>query len=96
MDLHLVNYNRTEPPRGGDGKPSAGGGIKDEKPIAAQSVKVDLLLPEGFDVGRVEVLVPEWDGPVMPAFSRSGRRVKLEVPGFPVYCVVRVLPKSRP
>ena len=96
LDLHLVNYNRTEPPRGGDGKPSAGGGIKDEKPIAAESVKVDLLLPEGLDVGRVEVLVPEWDGPVMPAFSRSGRRVKFVVPGFPVYCVVRVLPKTSP
>ncbi|HCD03488.1 MAG TPA: hypothetical protein DER64_23490, partial [Planctomycetaceae bacterium] len=87
---HLVNYNRTEPPRGGDGKPSAGGGIKDEKPIAVTGVTADVLLPEGLDVGVVEALSPEKTGAVKLKFSRTGRRVRFTVPGFLVYCVVRL------
>ena len=92
MDLHLVNYNRTEPPKGADGKPSAGGGLKDEKPIAVAGVKADVLLPAGMPVGRVEVLVPERDEPVAVKFQRSGNRVRFEVPRFLVYCVVRLRP----
>jgi len=90
LTLHLVNYNRTEPPRGGDGKPSAGGGIKDEKPIAVTGVTADVLLPEGLDVGVVEALSPEKTGAVKLKFSRTGRRVRFTVPGFLVYCVVRL------
>ena len=92
MTLHLVNYNRTEPPRGGDGKPSAGGGIKDEKPIAETGVTADVLLPEGLDVGRVELLVPEREAAMKLEFSREGRRVRFSLPEFLVYCVVRLRP----
>ncbi len=92
LNLHLVNYNRTEPPRGGDGKPSAGGGIKDEKPIAVTGVTADVLLPEGLEVGRVEVLVPEREAATKLEFSREGRRVRFSLPEFLVYCVVRLRP----
>jgi len=92
LDLHLVNYNRTEPPRGGDGKPSAGGGLKDEKPIAVAGVKADVLLPAGLQVGRVEILVPERKEPVAVKFQRTGNRVQFEVPEFLVYCVIRLRP----
>ena len=33
IDLHFVNYNRTELPPGPDGQPSLGAGIADEKPL---------------------------------------------------------------
>ncbi|HAA60525.1 MAG TPA: hypothetical protein DCE39_06305 [Planctomycetaceae bacterium] len=92
LDLHLVNYNRIEPPRGGDGKPSAGGGLKDEKPIAVAGVKADVLLPVGLQVGRVEILVPERKEPVAVKFQRTGNRVQFEVPEFLVYCVIRLRP----
>ena len=92
LTLHFVNYNRTEPPRSADGKPSAGGGIRDEKPIAVEGVKADVLLPDGLKVSRAEALVPELDGPVPLTIRRVGNRVQFSVPGFLVYCVVRLVP----
>ncbi|MBQ11991.1 MAG: hypothetical protein CMJ45_10625 [Planctomyces sp.] len=92
LTLHFVNYNRTEPPRSANGKPSAGGGIRDEKPIAVAGFKADVALPDGFKVSRAEALVPELDRPVPLTVRRAGDRVQFSVPGFLVYSVVRLLP----
>lgn len=92
LALHFVNYNRREPPRAGNGKPSAGGGIKDEKPIAVEGIRADLVLPAGLKVRRAEALVPELDKPLPLALRREGNRVQFELPRFLVYCVVRLVP----
>ena len=55
LTLHFVNYNREEPAK----KRSGGSGIKDEKPIAAEGVKVDLALPKGAEVKGVVAASPE-------------------------------------
>ncbi len=90
LDLHLVNYNRVEPPRGANGKPSAGKGFSDEKPIAVSGVKADVVVPSGLSVRRVEVLVPEREQAVSLKFQREGNRVRFSVPEFLVYCVIRL------
>ncbi len=90
ITLHLVNYNRTEPPRGKDGKPSAGGGIADEKPIAASGVKVDFRLPPETHATHAEVLTPENDVATIVKFQQADGRVNFEMPEFLVYCVVRI------
>ena len=84
--LHLVNYNRHEP----EAKRSAGGGIKDERPIAADCVRVDLRLPEGRKVSSVELLSPEQAEPVKLAFEVEQGRLRFVVPSFLVYGVVRI------
>ncbi|MDA1137835.1 MAG: hypothetical protein O3B01_04565 [Planctomycetota bacterium] len=86
LDLHFVNYNRTEPAQ----KRSAGGGIKDEKPIAAPGVKADLILPENARVKRVEAITPEMPEPISMEFKIESGRLKIQTPEFFVYCVVRI------
>jgi hypothetical protein len=44
ITLHFVNYNREEPAD----KRSRGGGIRDERPVAAPQCQVDLKLPADF------------------------------------------------
>src|SRR5262249_13224902 len=46
ITLHFVNYDREEPAR----KRSPGTGLEDEKPIAAEGVAVDFVLPKGKKV----------------------------------------------
>ena len=48
LDIHFVNYNRTEPPKNKDGTPSTGRGIKDEQPIESPPITCDVVLPTGF------------------------------------------------
>ena len=71
-------------------KRSAGRGTVDEKPIAAEGVKADLLVPAGSRVVRVEVLTPEEPAPVvLPTEVKEGR-VRFTMPKFLVYAIARV------
>ena len=86
LTVHFVNYNREEPAQ----KRSAGGGIKDEKPIAAEGVKADVVLPAGGRVRRVLFLTPEEPKAVELKAEVKDGRVRFAVPRFLVYGVVRV------
>ncbi|MCC7423292.1 MAG: hypothetical protein IT428_23700 [Planctomycetaceae bacterium] len=88
LTLHFVNYNREEPKE----PKSAGGGIKDEKPIAVEGINADVALPQGFTAKRVEFLTPELTDAVAVPFEQANGRLKLTVPKFLVYGVVRVIP----
>ena len=86
LDVHFVNYNRTEPVE----KHSRGGGIADEKPIPAPPIEVDLVLPPGLTARRVTAMTPESPEPVvLPAQVVDGR-ARFTVPSFLVYGIVRV------
>ncbi|MEK6237713.1 MAG: hypothetical protein N2C14_23640 [Planctomycetales bacterium] len=96
LTIHFVNYNRAEPPKDAKGRPSAGGGIKDEKPIAARDVRADVRLPPGYRVAGVEAVSPEQPDPVALPFTQANHRVRFAVPEFLVYCVARIkLEKAR-
>jgi hypothetical protein len=86
LDLHFVNYNRQEPaePR------SPGGGIQDERPIAAPGMAVDLLLPAGSQAAGAAWITPEEPEPRALPFTTAGGRLHCEVPPFLVYGVLRV------
>jgi len=86
IDLHFVNYNRTEPKE----KRSAGGGIKDEKPIAVDSVGVDFALSAKAQVKGVTVITPESPDEVPVRFEVKAGRVSFTVPKFLVYSVARI------
>lgn len=86
--IHLVNYNRIEPEK----PKSAGGGIVDEKPIVAESLKGDVVLPSGFKVGKVELVSPEKPEPAQLEFRQVGNRVQFTVPEMLIYGVVRIRP----
>jgi len=86
LDLHFVNYNRTEPAQ----KRSAGGGIKDEKPITTSVFNADLVIPENARIKRVETITPETPEPIEMEFKIDGGRLKIQIPEFLVYCVVRI------
>ena len=84
IDIHLVNYNRDEsqdPPKSG---------VEDERPIAVAGAKCDLVIPDGFEVSKVEVITPEDPEPRTVEIKASGRRVSFAVPEFLVYSVSRV------
>jgi len=86
ITLHFVNYNREEPKQ----KRSAGGGIKDEKPIAVNAAAVDLALPVGCKVTRVQFLTPESaEAKSIPHRVENGR-LQFIVPEFLVYAVARI------
>jgi hypothetical protein len=87
ITLHFVNYNRQEPKQ----KRSAGTGIKDEMPIAAEGVSADLVLPKGTKVVRVVVLSPESPEGIAVKHAVKDGRVRFAVPKFLVYAVARVL-----
>jgi hypothetical protein len=86
LTLHLVNYNREEP----EEKRSGGAGIKDERPIAAESIGIDLRVPVGKQVTHVEVLTPEQPESSPLAFDVSNGRLRFAVPRFLVYGVIRI------
>jgi hypothetical protein len=90
VTLHLVNYNRDEPPKDANDRPSAGAGIVDEKPIAVERVGVDFVLPAGKVVRSVTAATPEGEAAIDLPFQESGGRVRFEVPEFLVYCVARI------
>ena len=86
LTVHFVNYNRDEPKQ----KRSAGGGIKDERPIAVSGVEAELAIPNGRVVKALAMVTPEDSNPVTLKFTQSGGRIKFTIPEFLVYCVVRV------
>jgi hypothetical protein len=85
VTLHFVNYNRSEPKE----PKSPGGGIKDEKPIAAEGVKADFVLPKDAKVKKVLFATPEGEEKELKFEAKDGR-VKFDVPKFLVYAIVRV------
>jgi hypothetical protein len=89
LTLHLVNYNRDEPPMR-NGQPDSGGGIVGEKPIAVERVGVRLVLPSGVEVSHVEVISPEEPDPRRIRFDASDGVLEFEVPSFLVYAVTRI------
>lgn len=91
LDLHFVNYNRTEPPKGRDGKPSPGGGLKDERPIESPPIVCDFALPKGLTVKSIAAISPEQPDEVALPFTVDGGRVKFTMPKFLVYGVARIV-----
>jgi hypothetical protein len=86
LTLHFVNYNRVEPKE----KRSAGGGIKDEKPIAVDEVSVDFVVPKGMKVTRVVVTTPESADAVEVKHTIRDGRIQFVVPRFLVYAIARL------
>ena len=84
ITLHFVNYNREEPQK------NPGGGIKDEKPIAARPFQADLKLGPNLRVQHVEFLTPEQEQARGVEFEQLGARIRFRVPEFLVYRVIRV------
>jgi hypothetical protein len=89
LTLHLVNYNRDEPPKR-NGQPDSGGGIVGEKPIAVEGIAVRLVLPSGIGVSQVEVISPEEPDPRQIRFDATDGVLEFEVPSFLVYAVTRI------
>jgi hypothetical protein len=93
IDFHFVNYNRDEPPLGGDGKPSAGAGVGDEKPIAVKGIRASVKLPVGSEVESVMFISPDLAAETELEGEVDGGRLRFELPEFSVYGVARVLLK---
>ena len=90
VDLHFVNYDRTELPPGKDGKPTVGSGIRDEQPQLADGVQVDFALPAKATLQSIEFITPEQrSAKLVEAQSESGR-VTFLLPRFLVYGVARI------
>lgn len=90
IDLHFVNYNRTELPPSKDGKPNPGKGAADERPIACAGVDVDFALPPNFTLGSVEFITPEVSEPRNLRFEVSNGRAQFKTPEFLVYGIARL------
>src|ERR1043166_1437425 len=86
MTLHFVNYNREVPAD----KKNPGSGIKYEKPIAAPATQANLKLGSTQRVAHVEFLTPEQEQPRNLEFEQVGKRLRVRVPEFLVYGVVRI------
>lgn len=86
LTLHFVNYNREEP---ADPK-KTGNGIRDEKPVAAPGFAADVLLPAHTKVKRLTFLAPEKESPTELAPQVNAGHVKIHVPEFLVYGVLRI------
>ena len=93
LDFHFVNYQREEPPRSADGKPSPGGGIRDEKPIPSSEFPASVRLPPGAEVESLVFISPELTGDKPLKWQLTEGRLRFEVPKFLVYGIVRVLLK---
>lgn len=90
LDIHFVNYNRTEPPKNKDGSPSTGSGIKDEQPIEAPAIKCNIALAAGMKVTGIEAIAPESPDPQTIEFMQTNGRVQFTQPKFLVYSVARI------
>lgn len=91
IDLHFVNYLRKEPPPDGQGRPSTGGGIVDERPVPCAPIAVDFVLPGDAPVNRVEFVTPEGEGAEVLEWSCTDGRLRFSTPGFLVYGVARII-----
>ena len=90
LDFHFVNYNRTEPPRQADGKPSSGAGVQDEKPVPTKDIRAEIRLPTNRKPTSIGVISPEQPDPNPVPFEAAEGRVRFTVPEFLVYCIVRI------
>ena len=86
LTLHFVNYNRQEPEK----KRSAGRGIKDEKPLAAPPIDAEIVLPAGQRFVSALSMTPEQPDPLELKTEQLAGRLRLTVPEFLVYSVVRI------
>ena len=86
LHMHFVNYNRIEPTK----PKSAGGGIHDEKPIAAEGVFFSMELPTGKSLKRARFLTPENTKARELPVRVNGSRTTVSVPKFLVYGVVEL------
>lgn len=86
LTVHLVNYNREEPAQA----KSPGRGIADEKPLAVDSFKCQLRLPEGAKVLEVVAMTPESPEPVKLEAKVADAQVSFAAPKFLVYQVIRI------
>lgn len=93
LAIHFVNYNREEPPRGRDGKPSAGRGISDEKPIAVPESKLRIRLPRGQKVSQVKFLTPETGEATLLKIRVVDEQLHVTLPEFLVYGVLVISPR---
>ena len=86
--VHLVNYNREEPPAGA---PRTGRGSQDEKPLRVEKIRVTLPLPEGARVKAVRLFSPDPDVSTgaLP-FEQSGGAAHFTVPAMLVYSVAEI------
>jgi hypothetical protein len=85
LTFHFVNYNREERPDN-----SMGSEIEDEKPLVTPWFPIDVNLPARRSVARVEFLTPESKLPQVLPYQQERGRLKLEIPPFLVYSVLRV------
>ena len=85
IDIHFVNYARNEP----DEK-SRKGFIGDENPVPVSGIKADVVIPDGFRAGKVELITPEAAEPAVLSIEQHGGRVQFTVPEILVYGVVRI------
>jgi hypothetical protein len=90
IDVHFVNYNRIEPAPGPDGKPTTGAGIDDEKPLSVSGITADFVLPDGVTLRRAQFITPESTEARPLQAKISNGRVRIDVPAFLVYAVVRL------
>ena len=90
IDLHFVNYNRTELPPGSDGNPAIGSGIRDEQPVAVSDVAVDWPLPGKATIQSVLFITPEQSEAQKLEVKVENGRVRFVLPQFLVYGVVRI------
>ena len=92
IDLHFVNYDRDELPKRANGKPNPGRGPVDERAKAVSGAEVSFVLPAGVKVSEVEVISPEYEKPLHPAFQVADGRISFTLPEFLVYAVARLKP----
>jgi hypothetical protein len=90
LDIHFVNYDRIEPPRHADGKPSAGAGVQDEKPIPVNNLRAEIRLPPGQMPESVSVICPEQPNPKPVEFEITEGRLRFTMPQFQVYGIARI------
>ena len=96
IDVHFVNYNRTELPPGPDGRPNPGAGIKDERPVVVSGVVADMILPPGTTPRSVRFLTPERTEERTLETKVADGRVRFVLPEFLVYGVARIDLQPRP
>lgn len=90
IDLHFVNYNRVEPPRGTNGTLPIEHGIENERPVAVSGIKAELLLPSDSRVSAVSFVGPESAESQQIESRMENGRLYFELPEFLVYGVARV------
>lgn len=88
MIVHLVNYNRIEPPAG---VAPAGRGPQDEQPVACENTRVQLRVLPGRRVKSVRLLSPDegMASPTLPVEQQPGL-VTFTVPKMLVYSLAVV------